>query len=494
MPTSEALHIAPELQPHYTELFTQLAQVDYRSGAYQRQSGEGTTPLQVFLAPTPEVALQWICNQVPQHRLLAYIAAQYPSTSSETGDGEDGAADEDIERYPRESGTPDARSAAEENPTLRVQKSSRKRGPTKETTAKQANKRLKEKLENAMLHEVASTQDWVSAKRKEITVNDEEMRYHRFAQKFQGAGIALVGSMINKAASIGTLECLKEWRTLLSVWRAQHQDGRLLFTGVDSKLPGLTEYEDSGSDTNIDPYRIRPVQRREDRVAQDPAQLSEQEMDEFAEMFLTARRSRTAGIIGDMRHRWIMAAMYTRYEALVALVRKRQDSTGGRGRGFATVAKERLFQRIYKRPSENSPSPKANPVEWKAFSTELESGRRWCMLKAKFGLGIFALLPRSVISNNFIERGLTIMRFGQWIEMVATCNTTVAELADAVEGVFVACMMDCAPPKRMLLEDLTDEELEQFDALTAFSEVECELEEERWGQLRIQETQLVAEE
>lgn len=52
-----------------------------------------------------------------------------------------------------------------------------------------------------------------------------------------------------------------------------------------------------------------------------------------------------------------MAALTTEYKRLEGLVRKKRVFTGGRGRGYATVAKEYLFSQSYTR-ADGTPATK----------------------------------------------------------------------------------------------------------------------------------------
>ena len=414
-------------------------------------------PLQAFIASTPEIALRWICKRVDKKRLLRFVQHEYDTPVVEVLDtAEEGSS--------------------EESPEAHVVVPAKRKRVCKERSTRQANKQLRERLDTALVVTVANTQDWASARKKDVTMSEQEQRYKTFAQRFPGAGVEIVAGLINKAAAIGTVECLKDWRSILHAWRAEHRDGKRFLTGVSPQLPTLAEYEDSGSDTGINCYGIRPdneaLSTQMTCSSDNEPSLSYAETTEFKDLFLAARRSQAIGIVGDMRHRWIMAAMYTKYETLETLTRKRAAPSGGRGRGFATVAKEQLFSSVYSRDSRPNATREACAAEWKEFGRWLDYGRRWCMLKDKFGLGIFGLLPRSVISNSFIERGLTVTRFAQWVEMVATCNTNVREMAKAIAPLYDACITDQAPPARLLLEDMDEDQWKDCDPLIILSSVD----------------------
>ena len=57
--------------------------------------------------------------------------------------------------------------------------------------------------------------------------------------------------------------------------------------------------------------------------------LSRSEAKDFKNLFFAAQKSHATGIVGDMRHRWIMAAMYTEYEDLERRLRDRAALSGG---------------------------------------------------------------------------------------------------------------------------------------------------------------------
>jgi len=418
--------------------------------------GEGPQRTQAFIAPTPELALRWICRRVNKQRLLRFVNDVYDNPIDEVADT-DAEPDSDDATAGHEAPLP-----------------KRKRAE-KETTTKQANKKLKEKFDSVMLQTVASTQDWRQAKRNDVTLDEEERRYKTFVQKLPGTGVELAANMVAKAAAIGTVECLRDWRTVLKMWRRQHAEGGRLFSGIEQDLPSLSECEDSGPDDNDDdPFHIRPDNRlvlsQRTRIATNEANLNDFETQGFTALFNAAQRSQTSEIVGDMRHRWIMAAMFEQYEALETLVRKRQKKSA-RGRGFATVAKEHLFGASYKAEDGTFADAKKNPVDFREFGRELEFGKRWCMLKAKFGVGVFALLPRGIVTNHFIERGMSMTRYAQWIEMIRVCNSQVETVAQAIQPLYVACMTNKSPPERLVLEAMRDDEFPGCDPHIALSTV-----------------------
>ena len=182
-------------------------------------------------------------------------------------------------------------------------------------------------------------------------------------------------------------------------------------------------------------------------------------------LYTTAQKGQAVGIVSEMRQRWLWAALWSEYEALETLVRKRKAKSA-RGQGYASVAKKYLFGIQYGTPGQEKPTEQTSPSAWKEFGRNLEAGKRWCMLKAKFGIGIFAILPRNSVSNTYIERGGTMAVFTQWMNMVAECNERVFDSSAAIEELYISCMMDRPPPPVLLLEELSDDDVGFCDLVT----------------------------
>jgi hypothetical protein len=126
----------------------------------------------------------------------------------------------------------------------------KRRRPSQGMSTRTVNKKLKDQLEEAIVRTVANTQDMLRAKSKDVAIDPVEQRYRSFAQHLPGAGIQVVGTMISRAASIATAECIRDWKTLLQYWRTQHAQGKRLFSEDvprlnDANVLGLVNLQDA---------------------------------------------------------------------------------------------------------------------------------------------------------------------------------------------------------------------------------------------------------
>lgn len=402
-------------------------------------------PVQAFVAHSPDVALKWICRRVSKRRLMRFINNVYDNPHIDLPDSvHDGSQDELVE-----SDRPAKRTRVRKEPTTR-----------------QVNQRLKEQLDFALLETVANTQDLTAAKKVEITYSASEQRYRNFAKQFHGVGVSEVAEMINRAKAVATFECLHDWRVVLETWRELHRDGRRLFANATTRLPALEGRDGICSSTvaendfdDRDKYTaLSQATERSER----PVALTRVEVEGFRNLLATVRRSETADILGDMRHRWIMAALYAEYERLEGLLRKRVKLTSSRGRGIATMAREQLFGEVYRQDDDTLMIGDDNTARYRAWNRYLEYGKRWMMLREKFGVGIFALLPRGGVPNSFVERR-PIQRLEDWMNMLTKCNDNVREMSEAIEPLLVSCMREEQPPEQLLFEAVDAVEFQEWD-------------------------------
>ena len=131
------------------------------------------------------------------------------------------------------------------------------------------------------------------------------------------------------------------------------------------------------------------------------------------------------------------------------------------------MAREQLFASVYTKLDGSPASREDSLSEWKEFGHWLDYGKQWSMLYQKFGIGIFALLPRGLVTNTYVERTLSITRFTDWIEMIANCNEGVYSMVAAIKQLYIACMTDDVPPATLGLECLDEAELQGCDPVEA---------------------------
>jgi hypothetical protein len=399
-----------------------------------------------FWARHPENAVQYLIKTMgwPTFLRVAKSLRDRPDyirvdESEEEYSGNEETEDVDLD----DEGPPDEvvhRNRADAGPlSKRGQKRKRNSG---EMTGKQVKSAMAKKLNMELAQHAASSQDQRHII-GEGELSEDELRYRTYAVRFQGAGISMVSTMISKAAAVGTIDALRDWKAVMVVWRRQHAKNSTLGENASQwriqQAPGATQ-------DGIANFG-NPAARRGDRLGCDAVGLRRSETTSFRLMFFDAQKTEAQGIAADMKHRWKLSRLYDEYERLEKLVRQKADHSGGRGRSYATVAKEHLFLTTYEEESESPATKENSPEEWKEFGRFLDYGRRWSLLKTRFGVGIFGLLPRGTITNTFIERTLTQTRLVQWMEMLEDCNQVVKDMAVVVEPLLTACMTGMPPPE-----------------------------------------------
>jgi hypothetical protein len=394
--------------------------------------------LEIFLAQNPDRALRWICQQTPRAKLLRLIRHIYKDVARNDND-ENSVQDTALDNIDEPS----------------VQGTKRKR-PPKENTTRVANQVLVNKMNLDLVQTVASTQDWEYAKAPQ-GLSNEEQKYRNFAKKLPGVGVNAVTQMINKAVAVGTMEVFRDWQAILAVWKRQNHYGKKLFQTVVVPLGdpatqgGFILQDSSGVRGGNVVVFSSPHDQQEDEAG-----LTALETETFRYKYFDAQKTRVDGMADDMRHRWKMDELYEEYDRLEKEIKKRNRGTGARGIRYADRAKEHLFGSTYKRDLGRLPTKATDPDLWTAFGDQLDWGKRWNVLKKRFGgVGIFALLPRSLVPNAFVEKTLTQTRLSQWADMVAECNKDVVEMAARIEPLFLACMEESEPPPEFaFLENL----------------------------------------
>jgi hypothetical protein len=393
--------------------------------------------VEAFIARNPTDALRWICKRVSRPMLVRIIQGMY--------DYPDNAMDADNE--------------AEASPTSTSKK--RKKEP-KETTTKQANAKMAQRLAETVSMAIANTQDWKSAKTPMAGISNEAIKYLNFLTTIPKVGAKLGEQMVINATAVATMEVFRDWAAIFTVWTEQHRTGKRLFEAVHLPISGafdlgtIKEHEQDAllsqvfacgtpsQFTQHDMLQLHPQRNVVDEVG-----LTFLDTESFKLRFVDARKTQVDTITGDMRHRWKMDALYEDYLRLQQQIRRKSKGTGERGRRYETIAREHLFAKVYSCPERPSPTKEEHPEVWATFTNFLEWGKRWNLIKTRFGsVGIFGLLPRSQISNAFVEKQLTTQALvSQWVEMIAECNRDASALALHIEPLFLACMEQSEPPK-----------------------------------------------
>lgn len=424
--------------------------------AFYGRVRNGRSGDEVFLARSPQKALEWICKRVSRPRLNHIVQHIYdhPSVdlSYESGfEVADSDADENNEPV-----TGSARASSLEETAAPTRK--RKRSP-KEKTKRQVNRALADNMNLALT--VANSQDMRQAKTARGTMVDETA-YREFAEKLPGIGVQTAARMIAMARAVGTMDVFEDWHTILTVWRRQEMYGKKLNQRVATAFDKLDGQEDNQDILSQQSVVIRDTQNSissQHPVWEqvDEAGLTLSETEAFREKFLDAQKTQVDGMADYMRHRWKMDILYEEFARLEYEIRKRKEGTGARGRRYNTVAKEHLFVTTYAMDLKRRPTKELDGQLWQTFGRFLDWGKRWNELKKKFGTpGVFGLLP--VSANNFFEKFLSQGQVTYWIEMLDGCNEDIRPLATHMEPLFLACMDESEPPAEFLF-------LERLDAL-----------------------------
>ncbi|KAE8821920.1 hypothetical protein PTNB73_07010 [Pyrenophora teres f. teres] len=396
---------------------------------------EDLVPCTAFAARNPSDALRWICSKMPRPKLLKIIQHMYDYPV------EAGHVDED------EAGlnttTSQTRSQAERNPgtaTENIAGAKRKR----EKTTREVNRAMVETLNNALVQTVACSQDWNEV-RAPMTLSDEDILYRNFAKSLPKTGIQVVAHMINMAKAVGTMEVFRDWATIFSAWKeADHNKER-------------RRHQSIGEDEVIPETQVQ-LSQYPTWSESESSTMAGLRTDNLRYIYFRAQRTKADGMAGQMRQRWEMNAFYEEYERLEQEIRRRSEGTGGKGRRYPVVAKELLFASTYETALGRRPTRNDDPALWTKFGEYLDWGKRWNIIKRRFGtVGIFGLLPQSYNPNEWIERKFTQARVSQWVEMVAECNKDALELALKVEGLYLACIHDSTRPTQFEFLDRLDE-------------------------------------
>lgn len=412
--------------------------LDGKEATYKEFASGGET-VQVFLAQSPQAALAYICARTSRPRVLEAIQCLY-----------------DYPRPIREEALQHEEAVERDGSGAQPTKRKRK----KERTMMQTQKALAKKWNDEIVRSIATDQEWEEAATDQV-ITAEELRYRNFVKSIPAIGVAMAARMISQAAAVATMDTWREWYSIRQVWRRQNRYGKKLFQGA--AIVRIGPAGSQLSEARREPEEVLPPQSsagqaitlsQETRLREvDCAGLTGSETESFKERFFDAQKTAVDGIANYLRHRWKINQLYEEYERLEREIRWRKAGTGGRGRGYQTVAKEHLFAATYRDDLGREPSKDRDIECWNTFGMYLDSGKKWNIIKHHFGtVGIFGILPRS--ANDFIEKRLTQTRVRQWVEMVAECNPNAERMAFAMERLFLACMEETEPPAEFaFLED-----------------------------------------
>ncbi|KAI8930546.1 hypothetical protein NX059_012158 [Plenodomus lindquistii] len=379
-------------------------------------------PMEAFFALTIKDALRYICEHTNRQKVLKAVQHFYDNPSGIVEDVDNDA--EDVEE----------------------DTSSRKR-PRKEKTTMQAQRSLVKRLNEALVQTVASDEDWVEARSSQV-VTIEQQRYRDWVKRLPGIGVNAAARFISMGSAVGAMDCMRDWHAIATVWRRQNSYGKKLFQGVAVARTGVANSQllpGTQGEQRLVRSQTQLATELNDPGVVDELGLTALETETFKERFFDAQKTAVDGIADHLRHRWKMDKLYEEFNRLESEIRRRRTGTGMRGRKYTTMAKEHLFTTTYQDDLGRLPTKDDDPEQWSAFGTYLDWGKRWNVLKQRFGtIGIFGILPRG--ANNFIEKTLSQARVEQWAAMVKECNADAQAMAYNMEPLFLACMEELEPP------------------------------------------------
>jgi hypothetical protein len=86
------------------------------------------------------------------------------------------------------------------------------------------------------------------------------------------------------------------------------------------------------------------------------------------------------------------------------------------------------------------------------FRRRLQFGERWARLRREFGRGIFALLPGVMVTNKWIEQGLSAAQFDAWLNILKRYNRPDGEIVERVGHLVEEALDGSRPPTQLRLE------------------------------------------
>lgn len=87
------------------------------------------------------------------------------------------------------------------------------------------------------------------------------------------------------------------------------------------------------------------------------------------------------------------------------------------------------------------------------FERQLQYGERWARLRREFGPGVFALLPSAVVTNRWIEQGLSVTQFDAWLSVLRCHNPPDPLIVKRAWCLVEEALSGRPPPERLRLED-----------------------------------------
>lgn len=142
------------------------------------------------------------------------------------------------------------------------------------------------------------------------------------------------------------------------------------------------------------------------------------------------------------------------WEAFQVLLQPCVKPNPGWKKRFGEVRKSRLEE------ANPGMDPRGKEYRKKARHLEhqLQYGERWGRLRREFGPGVFALLPSAVVTNRWVEQGLSATQFDAWLRLLKRRNPPDPVIVRQAWYLVDEALSGRPPPRRLRLEDtsLTD--------------------------------------
>lgn len=257
--------------------------------------------------------------------------------------------------------------------------------------------------------------------------------------------------LASKSLYVAGVDTIAEWKVMMQSWRHASK----------TRVSTMPRARDS-----CQMFRDMPTLAAS--RANQPMTQSEREI------YMEVQRTRFSSPAEQVWNRctlsFIARKMQARFEYLAEHSRTREQTP----KRIATVAKDMLFAELYNSNTQDAERWKTrqdNPHEAHKLDVCLAYGRKWGMLEEEFGIGIFAMLPATGISNTWVER-MPVQRLQAWIAMLRTCYPCLHVICVIASSWVRSLLSDEAPPHtRLALENTQDdEEIEATVGLRSYSD------------------------
>lgn len=252
-----------------------------------------------------------------------------------------------------------------------------------------------------------------------------------------------IKKMVKSALSVGGPKSMEEWQTLFRQWRLEIT----IPDGGDTPRLIWEEMDKASRDLLIErqPHlqKLRP------------------ELCEFYRAWNQVNRLEADDILKAIIHRLQLANVREAYNRALSRV----TGPGNRGQSQTSRAKVKLFRVVYPdwakitQPMKN----RLTRSDWEKFNDRLKHGKRWSMLRETLGMGVFALMPTSIIPHRFVERNLKVQELELWAQMIHKFNPDAVQLGKMMETRIKAALMgQKLSSTHILLEDTPTAEIKSY--------------------------------